>query len=211
MNYSQASQDLFVLLMTQYKRGGTFLEIGSNDPVKTSNTYLLESKYEWTGIMVEYDASFKDAYKSLRPGSKHVFQDARTVDYASLLESKGNCVSRLGAFAKPTMDYLQIDLDVDNRSTLDTLELLDKTVFDTTKFGVVTFEHDIYTGDYFSTRAKSREIFVRRGYQLVCPDVAVHFNGARCEFEDWYVHPDLVANVQSLDKSFYHNEILSFY
>lgn len=199
MNYSQASQDLFVLLMTQYKRGGTFLEIGSNDPIQTSNTYLLESKYEWTGIMVEYDASFKDAYKSLRPGSKHVFQDARTVDYACLLESK------------PTMDYLQIDLDVDNRSTLDTLELLDKTVFDTTKFAVVTFEHDIYTGDYFSTRAKSREIFAKRGYQLVCPDVAVHFNGARCEFEDWYVHPDLVANVQSLNKSFYHNEIISFY
>lgn len=199
MSFSQASQDLFVLLMTQYKRSGTFLEIGSNDPIQTSNTYLLESKYEWTGIMVEYDASFKDAYKSLRPGSKHVFQDARTVDYASLLESK------------PTMDYLQIDLDVDNRSTLDTLELLDKTVFDTTKFGVVTFEHDIYTGNYFSTREKSREIFARHGYQLVCPDVAVHFNGARCEFEDWYVHPDLVANVQSLDKSFYHNEIISFY
>jgi hypothetical protein len=199
MNYSQASQDLFVLLVTQYKRGGTFLEIGSNDPIQTSNTYLLESKYEWTGIMVEYDTSFKDAYKSLRSGSKHVFEDARTVDYANII---GNT---------PVIDYLQIDLDVNNRSTLDTLELLDKTVFDTTKFAVVTFEHDIYTGDYFSTRDKSREIFARRGYQLVCPDVAVHFNGARCEFEDWYVHPDLVANVQSLDKSFYHNEIISFY
>lgn len=196
LSNSQASQDLFVLLMTQYKRGGTFLEIGSNDPVKTNNSYLLESAYGWTGIMVEYDATFKDAYKSLRPGSKHVFQDARTVDYASLLESIS------------TMDYLQIDLDVNNRSTLDTLELLDTTVFNTTKFSVVTFEHDIYTGDYFETRAKSREIFERRGYQLVCPDVAVFFNGARCEFEDWYVHRDIITNVKSLDKSFYHNEII---
>lgn len=205
LSNSQASQDLFVLLMTQYKRGGTFLEIGSNDPVKTNNSFLLESAYGWTGIMVEYDATFKDAYKSLRPGSKHVFQDARTVDYAGLIGSLGQETS----VSLCTMDYLQIDLDVNNRSTLDTLEILDKTVFDTTKFAVVTFEHDIYTGDYFDTRAKSREIFGRRGYQLVCPDVAVFFNGARCEFEDWYVHPDLVTNVKSLDKSFYHDEIVN--
>ena len=57
------------------------------------------------------------------------------------------------------MDYLQIDLDVNNKSTLDTLMLLDQTVFDKYKFSTVTFENDIYTGDYFNTRELSREIF----------------------------------------------------
>ena len=37
-------------------------------------------------------------------------------------------------------------------------------------------------------RAESREIFLRRGYVLVFPDVMNDGN----QFEDWYVHPDLV-------------------
>jgi hypothetical protein len=87
------------------------------------------------------------------------------------------------------MDYLQVDLDVNNKSTLDTLMILDSTVFDTYKFATITFEHDIYTGDYFDTRNISRQIFKDRGYILVFPDVTVYGDKP---FEDWYVHPELV-------------------
>ena len=45
--YSQASQDLFVLKTLHYKRNKTFLDIGPR-----SNTFLLENKYDWTGITV---------------------------------------------------------------------------------------------------------------------------------------------------------------
>lgn len=197
---SQASQDLFVLHMTKFKKGGSFLEIGSNDPISTNNSYLMESQYGWNGIMVEYDTSFKESYKKVRPNSIHVFEDARKVDYANLTSGY------------KSMDYLQIDLDVNNRSTLDTLELLDRTVFDNTQFATVTFEHDIYTGNYFNTREISRKIFTKRGYELVFPDISVFFNGANRVFEDWYVHPDLVdmeyvRKVQS-QKSMTHEEII---
>lgn len=200
MSYSQASQDLFVLHMTKFKTGGFFLEIGSNDPIQTNNSYLLESRYGWNGIMVEYDTSFKESYTKVRPKSVHAFEDARKVNYANLTSGY------------KSMDYLQIDLDVNNRSTLDTLELLDRTVFDKTQFATVTFEHDIYTGNYFDTQKISREIFAKRGYQLVFPDVSVFFNGANRVFEDWYVHPDLVdmeyvRKVQS-QKSLTHTEII---
>lgn len=198
-SYSQSSQDLFVLHMTKFKRNGTFLEIGSNDPVNTNNTYVMESRYGWTGIMVEYDTSFMNAYKQLRPNSVHVFEDARKVNYASLTSKYSS------------MDYLQIDLDVDNRSTLDTLELLDQTVFDNTKFATVTFEHDIYTGDYFNTREKSREIFAKRGYKLVFPDVSVHFNGDYRMFEDWYVHPDLINTSVCSNVSMKHEDIVKMF
>jgi hypothetical protein len=104
------------------------------------------------------------------------------------------------------MDYLQINLNVDNRSTLDTLELLDQTVFDNTKFATVTFKHDIYTGDYFNTREKSIEIFAKRGYKLVFPDVSVHFNGDYRMFEDWYVHPDLITTSIFSDVSMKHED-----
>jgi len=90
------------------------------------------------------------------------------------------------------MDYLQIDLDVDNKSTLDTLLLLNSTVFDKYKFATVTFEHDIYTGNFFNTQEISRQIFKDRGYILVFPNVSVFWLGDYKPFEDWYVHPDLV-------------------
>ena len=81
---------------------------------------------------------------------------------------------------------------MNNRSTLSTLELFDNTVFDTYKFACITFEHDIYSGDYYDTRRISRKIFNDRGYELVFPDVCVLWEGAYKPFEDWYVHTDLV-------------------
>ena len=90
------------------------------------------------------------------------------------------------------MDYLQIDLDVNNKSTLDTLTILNNSVFDKYKFATITFEHDIYTGNYFNTQEISRQIFMDRGYTLLFPNVSVYWEGSFKPFEDWYVHPDLV-------------------
>ena len=61
-SYSQEAQDLKVLLHYKLKKGGYFLEIGASDGVKFSNTYLLEQKYNWSGICVE---PIKDDYNKL--------------------------------------------------------------------------------------------------------------------------------------------------
>lgn len=63
------------------------------------------------------------------------------------------------------------------------------------KFATVTFEHDIYRGDYFNTRNESRKLFKEKGYVLVFPDVKDSNN----MFEDWYVHPSLV-NMDRINK-----------
>lgn len=182
MYFSQACQDQFVLNVLNHKKNGFFLEIGSNHPITINNTYTFEKNYDWKGIMVEYDNSFLALYKEHRPNSVHVLSDATKVDYKHVLEVNQMPVE---------MDYLQIDLEVNNRSTLDTLEILDRDIFDTYKFATVTFEHDIYTGDYFHTREKSRQIFKKRGYICVFQDI--HYqNQPSIVFEDWYVHPDLV-------------------
>ena len=182
-SFSQSHQDLFALYMNCKKKNGTFLEIGSNHPITHNNTYLLESQYQWKGLMIECDGFFEKFYNLDRPLSFYQIQDATKVDYKGLLEK----------YSFPThMDYLQIDLDVDNKSTLDTLILLDNTIFDDYTFATVTFEHDIYRGDYFQTRNISREIFQKRGYELVFPDVLVYWEGGYKPFEDWYVHPDLM-------------------
>jgi hypothetical protein len=179
----QALQDLFVTTILKQKRNGMFVEIGSNHPITHNNTYLLETTYNWKGLMVEYDREFEQLYKQVRSNSIYVIQDARTVSYRQILDTN---------HFPANIDYLQIDLDVDNKSTLDTLMVLDSSVFDAYKFATVTFEHDIYRGDFYNTRALSREIFARRGYELVFPDVAVFWQGKNEPFEDWYVHPDLV-------------------
>ena len=183
--YSQAYQDYFVIKMTNYKQEGTFLEIGSNHPITHNNTNLLRTYYNWKGIMVEYDKSFETLYKNNCENSIYIIDDARSVNYKKLLDDNN--------FPK-NIDYLQIDLDVNNRSTLDTLELLDRTLFDTYTFATVTFEHDIYTGNFFDTREKLRNIFKIRGYDLVSPVVSVFYEGRDCEFEDWYIHPRLIEN-----------------
>jgi len=179
--YSQIGQDKFILNILKQKRNGYFLEIGAGDAMGISNTYTLEKYYNWRGLMIEYDIKNLDQYVQLRTNSIHVMRDATTVDYKDLLDS--NSIPK-------NMDYLQIDLDVNNRSTLTTLEILDSTVFDTYKFSVVTFEHDIYTGDHFNTRNTSRQIFNKRGYVSVFKDLCDYT--PYIVFEDWYVHPDLV-------------------
>jgi hypothetical protein len=180
---SQAYQDLFVLKMLNYKRDGSFLEIGSNHPIIHNNTYMLESMYNWKGIMIEYDDSFEQSYKIHRPLSIYKINDARIINYKNILDVNNY----------PTnMDYLQIDLDVNNKSTLDTLTVLNNSVFDKYKFATITFEHDIYTGNYFNTQEISRQIFMDRGYTLLFPNVSVYWEGSFKPFEDWYVHPDLV-------------------
>jgi hypothetical protein len=181
---SQASQDIYVRLLTNNKMNGTFLEIGSNDPITHNNTYILENENNYKGIMVEYDTSFKDAYIKHRPKSIYILNDAQIVNYKETLDNNNFPIN---------IDYLQIDLDVNNRSTLNTLELLNSTVFDKYKFATVTFEHDIYTGNHFNTLDESRRIFKDRGYELVFPNVSVFWEGKYCQFEDWYAHPELIS------------------
>lgn len=179
MYLGQANQDRFVLNVLKEKKNGYFLEIGSNHPININNSYLLETSYDWKGIMVEFSPQFLPLYIEHRPNSIHVINDATIIDYKNLFEINNMPLS---------FDYLQIDLEVSNESTLNTLKKLDTDVFDTYKFATVTFEHDIYVGDCYNTRLSSRDIFKRRGYVCVFEDIS----NDNYPYEDWYVHPDLV-------------------
>lgn len=50
---SQFGQDIFVLLETSFKNGGYFVEFGAANGVDLSNTYLLEKRFGWKGILAE--------------------------------------------------------------------------------------------------------------------------------------------------------------
>lgn len=177
----QAEQDKFVLNTLKFKRDGVFVEIGSNHPIHINNTYVLEHDYDWKGIMIEYDNKWLPSYKTHRPKSIHVIQDATTIQYKQLFETNQLPFN---------IDYLQIDLEVENNSTLKVLQKLDEEIMNNYTFSTVTFEHDIYRGNFFNTREIAREIFSRRGYVSVFNDI--HNEEPCYVYEDWYVHPEHV-------------------
>lgn len=193
----QAAQDYFVRKVLKDKRNGTFLEIGSRDPVEINNTYPLEKELGWRGFMVEYETKYEPLYREHRPNAIPLMRDATTINYKEEFEKHN--------FPKD-IDYLQIDLEAGNGSTLLTLLRLEEQVFNTHRFAVVTFEHDIYQvlsaseSDremYIRTREKSRDIFTKHGYARVFFDVQSEnlMNPSDPNiypFEDWWVHPDLV-------------------
>jgi FkbM family methyltransferase len=50
---SQLAQDSWIIFKTKAKRNGIFVEIGACEPKRLSNTYLLESEFNWSGLLVE--------------------------------------------------------------------------------------------------------------------------------------------------------------
>lgn len=176
-NHSQVFQDMFVLSMLDGKRHGTYLEIGSADPMYGNNTYLLEKLYNWTGIGLDYNLKFVEKYKTKRK-NKVLLANALEVDYNALLEEIA---------VDNTIDYLQLDCEPAEI----TYAALLKIPFNKYKFAVITYEHDYYADSTKSFREKSREYLKNLGYLLVVNDICADDKNL-CNFEDWWVHPELV-------------------
>ena len=199
-----ARQDEFALNMSQFKTDGYFLEFGSQHPTNDNNTYLLESEYNWKGLMFEWEDKYASLYEKHRSeDTTYIIADATELDYLDIF---------LKLEVPKNIDYLQIDLEAGMLTPLTLLEKLNKEVMDTYKFASITFEHDIYCGEknskynvggpwngwrpydsnnFYTVRDRSREIFKDRGYFLVFGDVNDNEEYGN-PFEDWWVHPDLV-------------------
>ncbi len=188
-NFSQIYQDMFVLSMTNGKRNGTFLEIGAADPFKGNNTALLETKFNWKGVSIEYDENFISNYKKTRK-SNILHVNALEIDYKKLLEEN---------FEEKVIDYLQLDIE----PARNTYECMLRIPFDEYKFAVITYEHDYYVDVTRSYREKSRQFLESKGYICVVNDLSP--DGVS-NFEDWWVHPDLVDHEIILKMSSNTNE-----
>lgn len=173
-NYAQALQDMFVLAILDGKENGTYLEIGSNQPIYNNNTYLLE-QFNWRGVSVELEASYNNEFNLIRKNPV-MTEDATECHYAYLLETYG-----IGK----VVDYLQVDCEPAET----TYKALQKIPFDKYTFRVITYEHDYYQDLEGKYRELSRDYLTNLGYELIIGNVGTDLNNS---FEDWYVHPNYV-------------------
>lgn len=67
MSYSQIQQDIKALEFYSSKTKGFFVDIGAWDGLTSSNTFLLESQYDWRGICVEANPRMEFVLEQNRP------------------------------------------------------------------------------------------------------------------------------------------------
>jgi hypothetical protein len=172
---SQSFQESFVLNATNEKFCGYYIEVGSNHPIKFSNTFVLENHFNWLGIGLEISKNLVDEYNYVRKNLA-VCGDATLINYTELFEVN-NCPLY--------MDYLQLDIEPASQ----TLKALKAIPLHKYYFSVITFEHDLYASP--SNRIiqdAAFQILSQFGYQRLIKGVSSHGNA----YEDWYIHPDLV-------------------
>lgn len=177
---SQSGQESFVLSILGEKSHGTYLEIGAYHATELSNTFLLESKYGWSGFSIEISKSRTKKFNSIR-SNKCLNADALKLDFPQVMSEM--CLPN-------DIDYLQVDIEPANNS----LACLKRIPFDVYKFRVITFEHDLYSSrDNEKVKEESFEILSSFGYSRVVSNVCNQGN----PFEDWYVYPDLISDFDS--------------
>jgi len=180
-SFSQAWQDIFVLVALNGLRNGTYLEIGAGDARSINNTYLLEKFFGWRGVSVDIDPRSIWSYRLFRQ-NPCLHRDACETDYQEIFRRLPTAHS---------VDYLQLDIE----PSTNTLRALRKVLSDGVKAKVITFETDFYDASVSQhesdrVRFESREILRNFGYQLVAADVGS--TSIANPFEDWYVDPSQV-------------------
>lgn len=177
-SYSQAWQDIFVLVVLDGLSGGRYLEIGAGDARSINNTYLLESVYGWSGLSLDIDPRAVRSYKIHRR-NRCVLADACEVDFHNLFSTED-----FGSH----VDYLQVDIEPSTNSLI----ALKRVMQSGLRPRVVTFETDFYDPEIppeisQQVRQESREFMRSYGYVLIAGDIGT--TSSADPFEDWYVDP----------------------
>jgi hypothetical protein len=172
-SYSESSQESFVLNQLKEKKYGYYVEIGAYHPTALSNTYLLETQYNWSGVGLEINKAYSNFYNQNR-ANPCLAVDATTYDLKSyFIENKW----------PRQIDYLQLDIE----PTRQTLAALLRMPMDY-RYSVITFEHDRYVDVINDDNEKCQEIaynFLKdHGYKRVVHNMR--------NYEDWYIDPRVI-------------------
>ena len=198
---SQLRQDLFVLSRLSFMERGYFVEFGATNGYELSNTYLLETKKHWSGILVEPAKCWHSQLEMNRPNStiesNCVWKNSgswlpfiETSDRELSTVEEFNVFTELDSRKKVTAKYDVLTISLldllkkhgapnrINYLSIDTegseFEILNAFDFTAYSFDVITCEHN-----YTANREKIYDLLTKNGYERV--------NQAVSQFDDWYV------------------------
>lgn len=198
---SQLLQDIVCVIVHLEKLDGYFVEVGVGDGRQISNTYMLEKRLGWRGLLVEPNRSFHDRIREQRSavlapcaatkdGGKPVLFDEALDDgvYSRLsTDSEGVGSSRVESYpvesrtlddilkehkAPEFIEFLSLDTEGNELDVLAGLSL------DRYRFGFLAIEHNYRP----AVQRELDRLLNPFGYQRILSRVS--------EFDAWYVRSD---------------------
>lgn len=195
---SQIGQDLFVLLNLQFKKNGFFVEFGATDGIQLSNTWLLEKKFLWKGILAEPARRYHKALRQNRAAhieescvwhttGEHLWFHERG-ELSGVADSKcteNSLPKRMAGLryqvpsisvndllkkynAPSSIDYLSVDTEGTE------YEILSSIDFNSYDIRIITVEHNFET-----QREAIHELLTKHGYKRRFIHLSLH--------DDWFV------------------------
>lgn len=195
---AQLKQDLFVLGQLGFKRRGFFVEFGAADGFNLSNSWLLEKRFSWEGILSEPARCWHEKiaeHRACHVDHRCVWsRTGETLEFSEVAEISTvtgygeddahhqarqkavkysvSTISLMDLMAEygapPDPDYLSIDTEGTE------FEILSHFDFDRYPFKVITCEHN-----FTPMREKLHALLTSAGYVRKCEKVS--------QFDDWYV------------------------
>ena len=172
MNWNgHASEDKFVhhlLVKNDPDFKGTYIELGTNDPIQSNNTYVFE-KLGWYGVTVNNNYDGRMRFYAER-ANKVFICDINKVNWTNVTNDP----------KLSSVDYFSFD------ASGNLISIFDGVPWNILKPKIITLKHDTYVlGTEFRNHA--RKTLIGLGYDLVCNDIVCSGYG---NFEDWYVLPE---------------------
>jgi FkbM family methyltransferase len=198
---SQNMQDLFVISELNFKKNGYYVEFGATNGIKYSNTFMLEKKFNWSGILVEPANVWQDELKNNRVNSAieescvwsesgvtlnfsevkipelSTITDFLESDFHKNYRRKNKSYSvttiSLNDLLKKHSAPLEIDyLSIDTEGS--EFEILSSFDFNHYKISIITCEHN-----YSKNRTKVYDLLISKGYKRKYTYLS--------KYDDWYV------------------------
>lgn len=200
---SQLCQDLFVMSQLGFKKNGFFVEFGAGDGINFSNTFLLENKFNWKGILAEPAKILHNKLKKNRrasietdcvwkdTGSTLIFKEAKKNEFSTIIKFSKFNIYKINSHAGNTYNVKTISLEdllkkfnapfyIDYLS-IDTegseFEILKNFNFNKHKFKIITCEHN-----YSANRIKIFNLLTNYGYKRKFAELS--------KWDDWYILGD---------------------
>ena len=180
--YSQAGQDLFAYEL--FGKAGTYVDVGSGEPKRGNNTFILETLYNWKGFSVDIGHSNSILKKEIQKRwtecverkNKIYWYDALTFDYKSAITENN---------LNFDIDFLSCDIDPQEKTFL----ALRKVINDGIRPKYIAFETDYYRiKEDYSLIAYN---FLKPlGYKIAIKNVCSNFKKKKI-FETWFVREEI--------------------